>query len=476
MQVAVQTLKRFSLGAVMAIIIMLTQFSPVAHAASANFKEEEIRFQSGDVTLDGTILIPDGPGPHPAIVLVHGSSSGKRERYRKEAEVFAKAGIAALIYDKRVDGFAKSRFGGRSYSLLADDVLAAVGALGSRPDIAPGNIGLWGISEGGRVASLAASRSSEVSFLITVGSSGVRSAQQQSWHLENRLRHQGVTSESMIRFAAYNGIRFAVSAGLFPEAAYDPVPVYQRVRQPVLAIWGSNDRIEPMAESAQIMQEAFIRGGNRHYTIQFVANASHLLRSSTDGFTQLDAFAPGYTEAMISWVRSVVQGELPGPAIVGQIPQQRNTSPAGITDLAWYDSAWLQLGTTIVLLLLFAGYLVTSLIRSYRHRHTQPEKLKARWTFHFLAGTGFVTLLGFIAYFGFLMSTGAKNVAPVMIGRPMPWLLLQLLTVATCSLTVWAAATWRSLVTGPERVRFFFLLVGGLLFIPWALYWQLLSL
>lgn len=123
-----------------------------------------------------------------------------REKYRGEAEIFAKAGIAALIYDKRADSFSRSHAGGRSYSLLADDVITAVGAMGSRTDIDRESIGLWGISEGAWIASLAASQpNSNAAFLITVGAVGVQPVQQQSWQLVNRLRDQGVTSDSMIR-------------------------------------------------------------------------------------------------------------------------------------------------------------------------------------------------------------------------------------------------------------------------------------
>ncbi|WP_167568570.1 alpha/beta hydrolase family protein [Brevibacillus migulae] len=454
-----------------AFILFIQPTAAIVRAESISFHEEQVHFQSGDVMLNGTLFTPDQPGRHPAIVLVHGSSSNSREKYRQEAEMFAKAGLVTLIYDKRADGFSQSRVGGRSYSVLASDVLAAVAALGEDPAVDPAKIGLWGISEGGMVAALAASQSPQVSFLITVGLSGVQPAQQQSWHLENRLQHQGVTSPSMIRFASQNGIRFAVSAGLFPEATFDPMPVFEQLHQPVLAIWGSYDRIQPKVESAQQLEDALKRKGNEHYTIQFIPDASHLLRTSLDGFTQSEAFAPGYTEAMLAWLHEVVQGKPPGPQVKGERPGHDLPSNPGISRLSWYDSHWLQGGLFILLL----GLFITGLIVTGK-RNTSAQK-SARLFPILFACTSLLTLLGMLGFFGFLMMTGAKDVAPILFGRPLPWLILQVLAVITSVLALLHARSWwRSRGTGADRLRAdsSILLAAGLLFIPWALYWQLL--
>jgi poly(3-hydroxybutyrate) depolymerase len=120
----------------MALVLLLSLVDPAAQAAaSTNFQEESFPFQSQEMTLEGTLFVPETPGKHPAVVLVHGSNSANREKYRGEAEMFAKAGIAALIYDKRADGFSKSRAGDRSYQLLSEDVNAAVDALRSRTEL-----------------------------------------------------------------------------------------------------------------------------------------------------------------------------------------------------------------------------------------------------------------------------------------------------------------------------------------------------
>ena len=39
---------------------------------------EHISFQSGDVTMKGLFIKPDGSGPHPVVVLLHGRTTGWR--------------------------------------------------------------------------------------------------------------------------------------------------------------------------------------------------------------------------------------------------------------------------------------------------------------------------------------------------------------------------------------------------------------
>ncbi len=145
-----------------------------ATAATYGFSEEEARFTSAGVPLEGTILVPNGEGRKPAMALVHAAGLHTREDYRAEAEAFATGGIVTLIFDKLTKGY--SGFDS-SYELLASDALAAVRALRARPDVNPDAVGLWGLSEGGWVVPIAASHSDEVAFIVLVAATGVPPAQ-----------------------------------------------------------------------------------------------------------------------------------------------------------------------------------------------------------------------------------------------------------------------------------------------------------
>ena len=166
--------------------------------------------------------------------------------------------------------------------------------------------------------------------------------------MENRLRHKGV-SGSLLGALTRSFMRFLVAAELFPEARYDPVPVLEKVHQPVLALWGAMDRTAVPAESAEIMQAALERGGNPHYTITFFPKADHDLHQTPDGFLQGEAFALGYIEKVIAWIYRVALGEMLDSSVAEAPPQER-ASPVSVINLPWYESGgWLQLGVFILL-------------------------------------------------------------------------------------------------------------------------------
>lgn len=86
-------------------------------------------------------------------------------------------------------------------------------------------------------------------------------------------------------------------------------------------------------------------------------------------------------------------------------------------------------------------------------------------------------MLGLYGYFGSLLLTNEELLGPLVFGRPVLWLALQLVAVAgVIALLATALATWRARVdlTGWPRLRLGVLLAGGVVFVPWALYWGLL--
>ncbi|WP_405135155.1 alpha/beta hydrolase family protein [Nocardia sp. NBC_01388] len=143
--------------------------------------------------------------------------------------------MTTLVFDKRTIGYSTIH---RDFSLLADDALAGVALLRARTDVDPAAVGLWGFSEGGWVAPLAAARSPEIAFVVTIGGSGRTPLRTQTWSLRNRLAHQGITG-SLPATVAGPGAQFINGTGLFPEANFDPAPVLARVRAPVLALWAN---------------------------------------------------------------------------------------------------------------------------------------------------------------------------------------------------------------------------------------------
>src|SRR5262249_1477770 len=131
------------------------------------------------------------PGPYPAIAFVLGSGPADRAYYGMAPHLwrhFARRGFACLSWDKPGVGKSTGDFNAQSFRDRADEALSAVRFLRGRAGGWKDRVGLWGHSQGGAVAPLAASLSGEVAFLIEVGGSQVIAWQQDIFRVEAELR------------------------------------------------------------------------------------------------------------------------------------------------------------------------------------------------------------------------------------------------------------------------------------------------
>jgi uncharacterized protein len=119
---------------------------------------EEVRFTSHGVSLAASLRRPDGPGPHPAVVLAPGFGAIRRARLGAYAERFRDAGILSLVFDYRHFGDS----GGEPRQLLSigrqvEDWHAALSHVRAMEGVDPSRIALWGTSfSGGHVVRVAA--------------------------------------------------------------------------------------------------------------------------------------------------------------------------------------------------------------------------------------------------------------------------------------------------------------------------------
>lgn len=153
---------------------------PPPYADRAAFSEQEITLGPDSAPLGGTISMPNGTGPFPAVVIVHGSgpndrdgTTGPNKLYRDIAWGLASQGIAVLRYDKRTliypEAFATPNATIREESI--DDTLAAVALLRSLPTINPNRIYVLGHSLGGGVAPPIAQEDGQLAGLIIMAGS-----------------------------------------------------------------------------------------------------------------------------------------------------------------------------------------------------------------------------------------------------------------------------------------------------------------
>jgi hypothetical protein len=97
---------------------------PASFATKEPSRDEDVVFRHGDTSLAGTFIVPSDPGPHPAIVLLHGSGPLTRHSFGPWPRFFNSLGMAVLVYDKardrRIDRRAPRRF-----DRSADDAIEA---------------------------------------------------------------------------------------------------------------------------------------------------------------------------------------------------------------------------------------------------------------------------------------------------------------------------------------------------------------
>ena len=295
--------------------------------------EEEISFTNGNVTLSGTLVLPHNKGPHPAVVLVHGSPPTVRSQLRIFADFFALNGVAALIYDKRGCGSSTGDHSRFDFGDLAGDALAGLELLKNRPDINPHQIGLWGISQGGYVASLAASRYADVAFVISVSAPGITPEAVSAYQVEHWMKAAGYskadvnearslyllnsryertgTDRNEVEAARkadqnkpwYNANPYLVNGATGIDKQwqliwnYDPVPALHKVHCPVLAVFGKLDPWVPAQKSADIWKAELTEAGNHDVVIKMFPHANHEMLDS-----RTFAFLPGFFTLQRDWL------------------------------------------------------------------------------------------------------------------------------------------------------------------------------
>lgn len=311
-----------------------------AVSVGCSYRQENVTFRNGDVTLAGTLTLPSGNEPHPAVVFIHGSGPDSRENYRFYADLFARHGIATLIYDKRGVGASTGDWRRVHFKDLAEDALAGVRMLKGRKEINPNKIGLWGGSNGGWVAPLTASLSNEVAFVITVGAAAIPPTELVKWRSVNYVRNAGYSDEvvrqvsklmdlqiELVRkegwekgwekyevelqrvrnepwFGRLAALRNPHDGSWFlPYTAsidFDPVPVYERLNVPVLAILGEADPLVPAGETATILERIKTQK-DKDITVAILAGADHNMNRPTG-----QSPVPEYAETMINWINQKV--------------------------------------------------------------------------------------------------------------------------------------------------------------------------
>jgi len=218
-------------------------------------------------------------------VLVDGSGEGACDDWGEWPGRFVDQGAVVLTHDKPGCGGSPGNWLEQTFTDRAHESLAALRVLREHPAVQGRPVGLLGFSQGGWVSLLAATLDpSLVDFVISLSGPGVTPAAQDRVRIERSLRARGLadadTAEALAwiderasrLLAGEDVAQVLADQSRFSERAwyegateffdnplalgflarildFDPVPVLRQVSCPVLALFGADDTLVPVADS-----------------------------------------------------------------------------------------------------------------------------------------------------------------------------------------------------------------------------------
>jgi uncharacterized protein len=325
------------------------------------YLEEEVVYEnkSAGIKLAGTLTMPNSGGPFPAVVLISGSGPEDRNEtvfghrpFLVLADYLTRQGIAVLRSDDRGVGKSTGDFSKAITDDFASDALAGVEYLKSRKEINPKKIGLIGHSEGGIIAPIAATQSSDVAFIVLMAGTGItgeeiiyqqteliskamgikdddiaksQAIQEQIFAMVKQENDKAIL-EKKIREIMENGLatlgeaeKKAAMANFDAQLqsllspwfrkflTYDPRPTLMNVKCPVLAINGEKDLQVPPKENLSEIEKALKAGDNKDYTIKELPGLNHLFQTVQTGspteYAKIEeTISPTVLKTMGDWI------------------------------------------------------------------------------------------------------------------------------------------------------------------------------
>lgn len=320
-----------------------------------HFRSEDVRMVNGAVTLAGTLIMPNSQPPYPAVVLIHGGGPQTRDGFLWVANLFASHGVAVLAYDKRGSGASTGDWQTANARDLASDALVGVDLLRAHIDIDRKRIGLYGSSNGGWVAPLAATMApKKIGFIIVRSASGFPERRNIIYEVESDLLAHGM-ADAVPKMKAmheqdiallkdpshWNDLRDAIErVAKEPWFQYarlphpmmemndvnrkhiegwiadqraswiDPAQLWTKIHVPVLDQIGSADESAPGEQSARILRMALAK--NPRATVTLYHNGTHPIFESTGGrppdYGRVQRFVPGYLTDLGDWIDANISG------------------------------------------------------------------------------------------------------------------------------------------------------------------------
>jgi hypothetical protein len=238
-------------------------------------------------------------------------------------------GYAVFSWDKPGSGKSTGHLN-NALTQRAEILAAGIAVLAEHPNIDPGRIGLWGISQAGWVMPLALELRDDAAFMIVVSGGAENSIEQGAYMVSQQVRADGATEEEVAlveqywaqqrKATDYDEYREAVEVlmgipqvtsrydlEITEEKQWKPVPrdwdifidpmdIIEHTTIPVLAIYGEKDTIIDPVQGAEAYEAALQAAGNQDYQIVVLPNSAHVFTNH-----------PKYQDTMETWLQHLSQ-------------------------------------------------------------------------------------------------------------------------------------------------------------------------
>ena len=335
-----------------------------APGRAASFLPRATPRDSARISLFGSLSLPPGAGPHPAVVLISGSGNNDRDHtiaghrpFAVMADNLCRAGLAVLRFDDRGAGESTGRgFPDSTTRDFADDARAAVSALRARAEVDAERIGLIGHSEGALIAAMVAADDARLGCVVALAGPGLRGDQVIRRQAELIMAARGASPELAAAQRELLGRLHAVvlSGAAAPEKrrrlrailrrhlelrgprdperlaalieprvesllspwwsfflAYDPAAALRRLRCPVLALVGSKDlQVEPGQSFGPVLRR-LSEGRLPQLEARVMPSLNHLFQGCRSGLPEeygriQETVSPRVLEALRSFLTDVL--------------------------------------------------------------------------------------------------------------------------------------------------------------------------
>lgn len=272
-----------------------------------------VEVQLTGATVEAQISEPIGAaGPRPGVVFVHGAGTGRYDvAFVSQARALASAGVVTMVPNKRLDTYTTRE---RDYVTMANDYLRSVELLRGLPGVDPDRVGVYGESEGAWIVPVMAADNPSVAFTVLVAAPVVPPRQQAAFAVDSYLRNTGVPVELLTAIPRVVGMAFP--GGGFEYVDFSSRPFQQRMRQPMLVVYGTGDAAMPTIQGAEQLIADLGVAGNHDVTVRYYEGADHGIKID-------HVLVPEFARDLAAWIQGLPQTAHAEPSIAGAQPYQR---------------------------------------------------------------------------------------------------------------------------------------------------------